>query len=253
MTLANRVLGRYKRAGASEFEDYINNPQPNQAFDRARDDARHESGSGGYSGTIAEKSSFKIRQLEPMTREQARKFIEQDIEKNDKYGPAFAVAIGEATKAKEQKATIRVAAVGESHARTAAEQQLTEKFAEPGSHVIVKTLKTTLVKEGKLPDMKIEKGGSEGFYFTGPGMAQTSNPKVVESHAAAIAEFKQHVQHFKPHEGDLFRIVKFKTTDTITIGDLTKSLHLYEVECMLTFEKPSNKIIGWIFYGLASS
>jgi hypothetical protein len=91
---ARSVVSRFlRKAGGNEFWVYIKDSNVKQAFRQAVDDARHESGHGGYTGTIAEKSEFKIRQHSPMTQEQADKFTGTDIEKNDKWGPAFAIPI----------------------------------------------------------------------------------------------------------------------------------------------------------------
>ena len=57
----------------------------------------------------------------------------------------------------------------------------------------------------------------------------------------------------KPESGVKYTIVKFKTSDTFTIGDTTKSMHLFEVEGTVTVEKSTSKTIGWLFYGIASS
>jgi hypothetical protein len=258
MDLAARVLSRWKRAGGSSFENYVPKTDPKAAFSEAVQDAQHESGHGGYSGTIAEKSGFTIRRHQPMTREQAREFINDDIEKNDKWGPAYAVPIAEAEKAKEKKFKVKVPARDQHATYEPAEKAVKEKFPpEPGEHVVIKIEKSTLVKEGKLPELKLEKGGPEGFKIVGPGTKAQAEGwtagKVWASRTEAVQGLKEFILSRKPREGDKYEIVKFKTSDTFTIGDVTKSMHLFEVEGTVSVQKPSTKIVGWVFYGIASS
>lgn len=71
-----RVTARYlKKAGGSEFSVYAVGTDAKSAFQKAVSEARYESGSGGYSGNIAEKDGFKLRSSDPMTRAQARAFM----------------------------------------------------------------------------------------------------------------------------------------------------------------------------------
>ena len=249
MALEDRVLGRFKRAGGSDFSVFVPIADASKAFQRAVEDARHESGHGGYSGTIAEKHGFEIRRRDPMSREEAAQFANKDAEHNEKWGDAYAIPVGETTKAKEKKAKVKVGAKDEWSARSEAEKLLREQFKEPGLNVALKIDKVTLVKEGKLPEMAITKGGEEGFRVVGPG----TQGKPFTTRAEAVTAFKAHVLKFKPQSGAVYRIEKYKTSDTFTIGDVTKSLHMFEVEATMSFEKPTGKILGWIFYGIASS
>ncbi len=260
MDLAARVLSRFKRAGGSDFSVFVPGTDAKAAFREAVEDAQHESGHGGYSGTIAEKSSFTIRRHEPMTREEAHAFSDQDIEKNDKWGPAFAIPIAESAKAAEKKFKVKVPARDEYSTREPAEKAVREKFApqlQGGVTPVIKVEKTTKVKEGKLPEMTLEKGGPEGFKVVGPGTRVARDGwdagKIFASRSEALTALKELITQVKPQTGAKYQIVKFKTSDQFTIGDVTKSMHLYEVEGTVTLQKSTGKIIGWLFYGIASS
>ena len=64
-------------------------------FRKAREQASFEHGHGGYTGTIAEKHGVRLRRSTLfLTREDAAQFAKTDIEQNDKFGDAFAVAYG---------------------------------------------------------------------------------------------------------------------------------------------------------------
>jgi hypothetical protein len=74
--------------------------QTKALFIRAIQDALFIHGHSGYTGTIAEKSEYKFRKWVAMTQDDAQTFIrgtapawDGDQEKNDKWGPAFAILI----------------------------------------------------------------------------------------------------------------------------------------------------------------
>jgi len=252
MGLAENVAKRFKRAGGESFAVFVKNPDPRAAFRQAVQDAEHESGHGGYSGTISEKSDFEVRKREPMSRDEAYDFAEKDEDHNDKWGPAFAVPIAETSKSVEKNFKVKVTARVQHEAWEPAKELVKQKFQSPGVSVTVQIDKTTLVKEGKLPEMKIDKGGPEGFRVRG-GPRPSFTPPTLPSRAEAIAAFKAAVLADKPRSGETYSIEKFKTTDTFTIGDVTKSMHLFEIEGKVTLSKSTGKIIGWLFYGIASS
>ena len=70
------------------------------AFRNAREDAQYEHGHGGYSGTIAEKSSYKLVTLSEEIMSN-RSLFDQKIDElidtrfEDKWGPAGAVKLSE--------------------------------------------------------------------------------------------------------------------------------------------------------------
>lgn len=81
--------------GACDFHTYQEGSDARKAFEAATDRARYMSGHGGYTGTIAEKSSFTVLKHTPMLKQDAQVFADSVIEKNDKWGPAFAVPIAD--------------------------------------------------------------------------------------------------------------------------------------------------------------
>lgn len=84
--------------GACTFETMATGETARKAFDAARDEARHECGFGGYSGTIAEKGQFVTLTPPPGDdpREFARRLIDEgDPRVDDKWGPAGCVKLSE--------------------------------------------------------------------------------------------------------------------------------------------------------------
>lgn len=89
--------------GAATFSRYADGADPDAAFDTARDDARHEHGHGGYSGTIAEKDGYLIITATPIDLAQAQKLAADLIDRadpriDDKWGPAGAIAVRQPTR-----------------------------------------------------------------------------------------------------------------------------------------------------------
>lgn len=83
--------------GAQDFTYTATGKTAQDAFDAATSSARHEEGHGGYTGTIAEKSSFKMVSLPEGKTVSA--FIEECIMDDDhfcgdKWGPAACLKTG---------------------------------------------------------------------------------------------------------------------------------------------------------------
>jgi hypothetical protein len=84
-------------AGGSDFYTFGRGSDPKAIFRELVEDARHESGHGGYTGTIAEKDGFKVVS-KPLLKDEARKFANREAGKNDKWGPAWAIPVSEGGK-----------------------------------------------------------------------------------------------------------------------------------------------------------
>lgn len=87
--------------GACSFQNHVKGATAKEAFQTARENAGYESGFGGYSGTIVEKSDFEMitvpagKTADDVIREMADS--EQDFDFNpydDKWGPAGCIDLG---------------------------------------------------------------------------------------------------------------------------------------------------------------
>jgi hypothetical protein len=87
--------------GGSTFYVVKSGKTAKEAFNAAVTEAQHESGHGGYSGTIAEKNSFTMIELpkgaDPLA-ESERLIDEADPRVDDKWGPAGCFDLGPSTK-----------------------------------------------------------------------------------------------------------------------------------------------------------
>ena len=83
--------------GAEQFSARASGRTAQEAFGRAVQEAQYEHGHGGYTGTIAEKSKFKM--LAPNAGESPKDCIRRCLDDdagwwNDKWGPAACVELG---------------------------------------------------------------------------------------------------------------------------------------------------------------
>lgn len=83
--------------GAVTFENFGSKEDydtPKSAFNAIKDHELWYNGHGGYTGTIAEKPGFIMRNNgDPVAEDEIQDFIYDDGENNEKWGPAYCVPI----------------------------------------------------------------------------------------------------------------------------------------------------------------
>ncbi|MEV1040550.1 hypothetical protein AB0J01_28455 [Streptomyces sp. NPDC050204] len=84
--------------GAEGFTAYQNGTEAEQAFQEAVENAEHEHGHGGYTGTLAEKNSYTVITKTPMPMDEAEEYATKllnadDPRISDKWGPAGAIPV----------------------------------------------------------------------------------------------------------------------------------------------------------------
>jgi hypothetical protein len=115
--------------GANTFETYSDGADVNTAFGNAVDEAGWEYGHRGYTGSIAEKSEFVIITSQAMSHDDATRLARDLIEHDDprvadKWGPAGAIPVRQATQPDRAKRPGRLAVLRLG-------QQLTAAGAKP--------------------------------------------------------------------------------------------------------------------------
>lgn len=247
-----RVAARFIGAGADTFTEFVRNPDPKAAFQEAVDDARYESGHGGYSGTIAEKSHYIVRTREPLTMEQARKYIDNDIHQNDKWGPAFAIPVVETSRGGEKALKIRVEAMNKMDAYKAALKKIEAEHPKAVADVNYNT-GVVEVKGTTGLTLTPEKVSESFFEIKTPGIAYRLFKDSYASRAEAISAIKDLAKTSRDlRAGQVFIVQGVKQTDKITVG-APKNMPVWEVSGKLIEQQATGKIVGWLFYGLASS
>jgi len=117
LTASTRAASTTRQAGASSFSNYVAEKNSSRAFDTARESEGHDSGHGGYSGTIYEKPGYIIRSSTPMSMKEANAFVNKDINNNDKWGEAFAIPVSEEKVLAKDTVTVTVEARDAEEAR----------------------------------------------------------------------------------------------------------------------------------------
>jgi hypothetical protein len=97
-TPGRRIALEVRAVGAAPFEQYAEGADADAAFNAAKQQALHQHGHRGYTGTLAEKDSYLIITSTPVTPEQATAFAADLIRRadpriDDKWGPAGAIAV----------------------------------------------------------------------------------------------------------------------------------------------------------------
>jgi hypothetical protein len=81
--------------GAEYFSEVVEGNTAKEAFNNAVEEAQFEYGHGGYSGTIAEKTSFTMARDSVMDQEDAEIIAERlsETKYSDKWGPAGCIPL----------------------------------------------------------------------------------------------------------------------------------------------------------------
>jgi hypothetical protein len=82
--------------GAERFDQYQNGTDVKAAHSAAFDQAGYDYGHRGYTGSLAEKPTFEMRNGgKALTLKEAKAFADKDLEENDhdKWGPAWVVPV----------------------------------------------------------------------------------------------------------------------------------------------------------------
>lgn len=247
-----------RRAGAQEFSGYAKGTSADAAFRKLRDDAKFDRGHGGYSGSIAEKSSFKIRRSDPMTRAEADDFISGDIDSNDKWGPAYAVPICEEKVLGDKEVTVTVPGLNRLAAEKAALAKVQEKMPiKPGVSVALSAMSAIAAKEtGPVKIKKTKASDVSTFQVTttvlGFGVKVFKTLASAEAFMTTSMEslFKGHWNNDDPM-GAVWTISEVAPMATYRAVAEPKAGSWTVVVRARTIQK--GPIEGWMFYGFASS
>jgi hypothetical protein len=248
--IASRTASE-KVAGGSDFTVFVKGHDAQRAFKQAVDDARHERGHGGYSGSIAEKGSFKLRSSKPMSMSEAQHFVDQDIEDNDKWGPAFAVPISETKVKKEGELTLKVKARSRQTATEEAIKTLNAK-TKPGVVVEITVQKITELKGGGAP--KVEKAKGTQMYVAISRGPQDRLEGRYPNRAAAMDAIKGILISTQApvSKGASFSVWKVQELEKIVVAEESSRQPVWEVVAKVR-EVEKGPVIGYLFYGIASS
>lgn len=244
--------------GAADFCQFIKGDSLRNAFIEARDQARYEHGSGGYTGTLAEKHDYVLIAREPLhpaiAETLARRLLDEDDERiADKHGPAGVIPVAPADAFTTRTRTVTVKtekAVGEISPIELAQAAL------PGEQVAA----AQVLEEQRKCKVQVRRapGRQRRVYeVVGDGRGPVGQPST--SLSAAIKRAQEIVQH----EADRGALVTLNVRGTmvaqdggplVTVQGLQTSRR---VKLEVTLVKPrrstSNRpAAGWLVFGYAS-
>jgi hypothetical protein len=248
-----RVAFRSLIAGGSDFQNFGKGTDPKAVFRTLVENARYESGRGGYSGTIAEKSDFELRSRTPMSRQQAREFLDRDLGHNDKWGPAFAVPIAEVKVKSEKEVTVKVSAPTQQEAWKLAEAEVKAKAGDKA--VEISRLKATKIKEGGLPEMAASTSSEKLYrieWGRGGGQLMGVGPTkkdVIDSFKQKLLKDEYLLSLLKP--GTMFTLYEVKGLKTFTVAGWASKSPVWEISFKVRVVEVGG-VEGYLFYGIAS-
>lgn len=258
--LVKRLVARYrKQAGAVDFFTYAAGSDPRKAFSEAVQEARYESGHGGYTGTIAEKGSFVIRNRELRSKDEAYAYAQEDADRNDKWGPAWAIPVVESKDLGDKDLVIQFAAGSEQEAYAQARKPevVLKGKLKPGVGYTIQVLKVTMVKPAGVPDFEEvpPPAGMDKPWFrvrsTAHGQWAPTHNTVLTTKPAANAELKRALALAQP--GVTFLVEKVQTLGSFRVKALSGKQATWEASVRVKQSQRGTNITGWLFYGMASS
>lgn len=249
--------------GACDFYESSSYPDANKAFQSITENARYEHGSGGYSGTIAEKSDFTILTHTPQSPEELQA-LQEKYDDGDKWGPAYAAPYAESSLGKERTVKVRAKSYKEAEAALAVKlKDKSFKIKEMKAVNPPHSLKITTAKFPGKPKIKYQATNVRGLFDTA---------------AKALAAGRKRMKALKD-EGHYTKNAGFLSVKEITVvpcivvereggsisdeyGQTSTALSTIKIglsdkvvtwEATVVMRKLTGKIAGWAFWGWASS
>ena len=254
---SKRVANRHieKSAGAAGFDVKMDISDPRKAFEAAKRSAEWERGRGGYSGTIAEKDSFRILSRTPMAMADAAEFV-RNKQDNDKWGPAYAIPYGEERELSRKEYTVKIQARNEREARMKAKEIIKAKGrTRKGATVVVEApyKKTTLIREagkaktGWVPDP------DQYWIVSEYDNLRSMRSERYGSKKEALAVAKEMLGSMSGAEVGMNKAVyEIKKLGKVKVTAPSTRLAVFEVTGTRIQLAVSSRPQGWWFWGMAS-
>lgn len=254
--------------GAADFMQYQKGSAVADAFNDAVQEARFEHGSGGYSGTLAEKGDYVVLERSPLERSAAYALAERlmsndDSRIRDKWGPAGAIPVAADDCFRKRTVTLKLTYKGDHSyddmqrfVRIEAGKVKRKDGETIGAHKVV----------GQTSKYKVEAAANDGkaeirYYaenspYNFRHRDWNSGTKSLAEARAAAVEFAK--SDTNTHYGETaFNIVGTTRRDSGTALVTVKKVPVKtEITVEVEVVKPisySNIAEGWLFIGWASS
>jgi hypothetical protein len=238
-----------KVAGEAEFVDTGYGTNAQQVFDYLVGEAEDRYGSRGYTGTIAEKSSFRMSTREVMGKRQAEQYANRHTGDYDKYGPAGCVAFGEEKVVAEKEFEIQVKAFNARLAREIAVEKMSQGRVRKGAvvEVVISYGGVEMTSPAGKRKINTERATGETYFILGKNSADKYATK-----KEAVAALKSKLETARNIEaGRSIPILKVQDQGSMSYSESSK-LPTFTVKGKRV-QKKIGKVKGYVFFGWASS
>jgi hypothetical protein len=261
-TLTRRVAARYMTAGGQDFEVFMRGTNAKKLFSDAVRDAQYESGSGGYTGTIAEKHGFTMAQSTPVTKNQAQEIMwgsgRWSADRNDKWGDAYCLPIASSKVVMDKDKVVKVKAQNADEAQEKAVAGVKATFkGRKGAVVTIKAkTRANMTTPGGVPEIERTKATDKGYFKVqtrnGSYATTVNSSHTYPSTAAAAKAIKEILTKAEVQPGLEWMIYKVEPKITIKVTKTAAKLPTWEVTVRI-IQELMGKVEGYVFYGTASS
>lgn len=240
----------WKLAGSTDFQSYGHGSNSTYAFRNAQDEAIREHGSGGYTGTVAEKTSFIMATSEVMTRQKAFEYASANYRDYPKDGPAGCVAVGQEKVVAEKEFTIQVQARSKQQARDLATEKMSGGRKRKGAvvEVIVDPFSVEQISSAGKRIFNTQKPNGN-IYFKHSASTELFSTKI-----EAVAHLKEILETASSSwiaPGEVIQITKVQDQGGISYNEAPK-LATYTVSGK-RIQKVIGSAKGYVFFGRARS
>lgn len=239
-----------KQAGADGFVEYGFGTNASRVFQELKQDARYEHGSGGYTGTIAEKDGFRMATREVMSKKQAEMYADEHYHDYGKWEDAGCVAFGEEKVLAEKEFSVKVKAKNKEEAKKMVQEKMMGGRTRAGASVEVEipwsggVVLTTPAGKRKITT---DKPNGEVFYIRSSNTNKKYSTK--KEAVASTKELLERPNNIDP--GQVVRILKVQDQGGLSYTESSK-LATFTVTGKRIQKKIGN-VKGFYFFGFASS
>lgn len=238
-----------RTAGSAEFVQIGYGSDARTVFRELVEDAQDEYGHGGYTGTIAEKASYRIVS-EPMPKDDAYAYAETHTEDFDKYDPAGCVPFVESKVVAEKDFEVKIKAKTKAEAMKIAEEGLKQGQKRAGATIMVKFTKVEMTSPGGKGSVTMEPSTAPTQYKI-VGLDMFDERSRFSTKEKAIAEYKRFVVAHRLVDTTC-RLVKEEQLAVFSGYVPSEKLPTFTLTGKRTQYMLGTQIKGYVFFGQAA-
>lgn len=253
--------------GATDFTALSQHPDAETAFSAAIRDAQFDHGHGGYSGTIAEKSSYTILHNKPRSRAAAYRFAQDIMEDydnrhvaNDKWGPAAAIPVCTTAKDEEREVSLKVQADPEKKFQREDLERIlrAEGVAKEGD--VIQRARVSFDDRTRVQARRTKGDIVTRYFYEAPPAFHPPSTKGDQrnwlSGFTSMAEWRKHAEVLAKERGGRYGCIGISRrfdTEPLDVVEAVVTKRTATIEATIITPQTSDlKTDAWLFFGLAS-